>query len=247
MERKMVSQGEQKLLILLSLSRLGGVTQLQLLRFMVEEDFMNYFVLQLNLCELEETGQVCLTHQTLGSLYRLTEQGQYTLDNFDSRIPASRREAIEQAARRWKPRFRAEQQNQADAFPMKGDRQCLRLRMLEGSSALLDLSLTVTSHITEGKLRERWREAAQQVYSTVTQALGAEYAPDEQLPGLPATAMLQQIGDADWMLSLTDSLESPTLNLMLSLPNEALARHYAGRWPQVREVLARDILAALRL
>ena len=50
-----------------------------------------------------------------------------------------------------------------------------------------------------------------------------------------------------WMLSLTDSLESPTLNLMLSLPNEALARHYAGRWPQVREVLARDILAALRL
>ena len=81
----------------------------------------------------------------------------------------------------------------------------------------------------------------------MTQALGAEYAPDEQLPGLPATAMLQQIGDADWMLSLTDSLESPTLNLMLSLPNEALARHYAGRWPQVREVLARDILAALRL
>ena len=75
MERKTVSQGEQKLLILLALQQLGGVTQLQLLRFMVEEDFMNYFVLQLNLCELEEMGQVCMTHQLLGSLYELTEQG----------------------------------------------------------------------------------------------------------------------------------------------------------------------------
>ena len=36
MERKTVSQGEQKLLILLALQQLGGVTQLQLLRFMVE-------------------------------------------------------------------------------------------------------------------------------------------------------------------------------------------------------------------
>ena len=84
MERKTVSQGEQKLLILLALQQLGGVTQLQLLRFMVEEDFMNYFVLQLNLCELEEMGQVCMTHQLLGSLYELTEQGRYMLDNFDT-------------------------------------------------------------------------------------------------------------------------------------------------------------------
>ena len=99
-------------------------------------------------------GQVCMTHQLLGSLYELTEQGRYMLDNFDTRVPASRREAIETAARRWKPRFRAEQQNQADAFPMKDDRQCLRLRMLEGDSALLDMSLTVTKHITEGQLRE---------------------------------------------------------------------------------------------
>ena len=169
------------------------------------------------------------------------------LDNFDTRVPASRREAIEAAARRWKPRFRAEQQNQADAFPMKDDRQCLRLRMLEGDSALLDMSLTVTKHITEGQLRERWREAAQQVYSAVTQALGADYAAGERLPRLPATAMLQQIGEADWMLSLTDSLDSPTMNLMLSLPNEQLARHYAARWPQSRRPLSAQIMNALQL
>ena len=59
---------------------------------------------------------------------------------------------------------------------MKDDRQCLRLRMLEADSALLDMSLTVAKHITEdGELRERWREAAQQVSAAVTQALRADH------------------------------------------------------------------------
>ena len=109
MTRKNVPESEQKLLILLALRCLGGVTQLQLLRFMAEEDVMNYFVLQLNLCELEEMGQVRVCHHALGSLYELTEQGRYTLDSFDSHIPASRRQALEAGAARWKAQFRAEQ------------------------------------------------------------------------------------------------------------------------------------------
>ena len=245
MTRKNVPESEQKLLILLALRCLGGVTQLQLLRFMVEEDVMNYFVLQLNLCELEEMGQVRVCHHALGSLYELTEQGRYTLESFDGRIPDSRRRALEAGAARWKAQFRAEQQNQADAIPMKGGRQCLRLRMLEGDSALLDLSLTVEGQVTEGELRKRWQGAAQAVYTLVTQALSEGYAEDEPLPILPPTALLQQIGEKDWMLSLTDSLTEPTRSRMLSLPTEALARHYGARWPERRAALAAQILQAL--
>lgn len=245
MTRKNVPESEQKLLILLALRCLGGVTQLQLLRFMVEEDLMNYFVLQLNLCELEEMGQVRVCHHALGSLYELTDQGRFTLDSFDGRIPVSRRKALEDGAARWKAQFRAEQQNQADAIPMKGGRQCLRLRMLEGNSALLDLSLTSERHVTEGELRKRWQGAAQAVYTTVTRALSEGYAEGEPLPALPSTALLQQIGETDWMLSMTDSLTEPTLNLMLSLPTEALARHYGARWPEKRAGLVAEISRAL--
>ena len=245
MTRKNVPESEQKLLILLALRCLGGVTQLQLLRFMVEEDVMNYFVLQLNLCELEETGQVRLRHHALGSLYELTEQGRYTLESFDGRIPASRRQALEAGAARWKPQFRAEQQNQVDANRWEGGRRGLRLRRREGDSALRDLSLAVEKHVTEGELRKCWQRAAQEVYTTVTQALSEGYAENAPLPPLPSTALLQQIGEKDWMLSLTDSLTEPTLNLMLSLPTEALARHYGARWPEKRDALAAEILRAL--
>lgn len=47
------------------------------------------------------------------------------------------------------------------------------------------------------------------------------------------------------MLSLTDNLAEPTLNLMLSLPTEALARHYGARWPEKRVTLSAEILRAL--
>ena len=94
MTRKNVPESEQKLLILLALRCLGGVTQLQLLRFMVEEDVMNYFVLQLNLCELEEMGQVRVCHHALGSLYELTEQGRYTPGQLWQPYSASRRQAL---------------------------------------------------------------------------------------------------------------------------------------------------------
>ena len=119
------------------------------------------------------------------------------------------------------------------------------LRMLEGNSALLDLSLTSERHVTEGELRKRWQGAAQAVYTTVTRALSEGYAENEPLPALPSTALLQQIGETDWMLSLTDSLTEPTLNLMLSLPTEALARHYGARWPEKRAGLVAEISRAL--
>lgn len=110
---------------------------------------------------------------------------------------------------------------------------------------MLDLSLTVERHVTEGELRKRWQGAAQAVYTTVTRALSEGYTENEPMPPLPATALLQQIGEKDWMLSLTDNLAEPTLNLMLSLPTEALARHYGARWPEKRVTLSAEILRAL--
>ena len=111
-------RGEQKLLILLALQQLGGVTQSRLLRFMVEEDFMNYFVLQLNpSASWRSMGQVWHHAPADQAVFlpELTEQGRYMLDRFRARaVPASRREAIRGGWHDAGSRaLRAEQQNQA--------------------------------------------------------------------------------------------------------------------------------------
>lgn len=117
--------------------------------------------------------------------------------------------------------------------------------MLEGDSALLDLSLTVERHVTKGSAANAGKARRRPVYTTVTRALSEGYTENGPMPPLPATALLQQIGEKDWMLSLTDNLAEPTLNLMLSLPTEALARHYGARWPEKRVTLSAEILRAL--
>lgn len=218
---------------------------MQLLQFLVEMDLMNYFGMQLNLVELQEQQQVAERAHPLGGLLLVTEKGAYTLGAFDHRIPSSRRELIDRNAQAWHERFRKEQQTLAESFPLSDGRTCIRLRLMEADSALLDLLLTVPAEASMTFLSRRWRAAAQDVYSTLTLKLCEGFDGDAELPPLPDTTSLQQAGEGSWLLSLNDSADKPTMTLMLSMPNEPLARHYAANWPLHGEELRAKILLDL--
>ena len=233
MERKHVPDSEQKLVILYALHRLGPVTGIQLLQFLVEEDLMNYFIMQLNLCELQEQGQIAERPHPFGTLLEVTEAGEFTLESFDQRIPASRREQIDSICGVWRGLFLTEQQTLAESFPFSDGGLCVRLRLLEGETTLVDLLVTLpgVSHITQ--LTQRWRAGAQEIYSAISQLLGSGYS-EEQSDSQPlsANASMQQLSERDWMLSLTGDMSSMQVTLMLTLPGDGLARHYASRWEE---------------
>ena len=217
--RKHIPDSENKLVILYALNRLGPVTGMQLLQFLVEMDLMNYFGMQLNLVELQEQQQVAERAHPLGGLLLVTEKGAYTLGAFDHRIPASRRELIDQNAAIWHEKFRTEQQTLAESFPLSDGGMCIRLRLMEADTAL-------TLALSEG-------------------FDGA--VPDSPLP---ETTTLQQTSEGSWLLSLNDQPHKPTMTLMLSMPDEHLARHYAARWPQEgeswRTLILRELEEGLR-
>ena len=218
---------------------------MQLLQFLVELDLMNYFGMQLNLAELEEQQQVEEQPHPLAPLLTVTEKGAYTLREFALRIPVSRRQLILHHTPAWKDRFRAEQQTLADSFPLSDGGTCIRLRLLEAGSALLDMLLTVPAEASMTFLQRRWRAAAQDVYAALTIALSEGFDPASPLPELPETTSLQQTAGSAWLLSLNDSADKPSMTLMLSMPNEPLARHYAANWPRHGEELRAKILLDL--
>ncbi len=230
MKKRSIPDSEYKLVILYALSRLGPVTNMQLLRFMVELDLMNYFALQLNLSELQEQEQILEKPSPLGTLLTLGEKGEYTLSAFDHRLPSSTKEIIDAACPLWQSRFRREQQTLAESFTLSDGRMCIRLRLLEGETALIDLMLTLDSTAAVPQLSERWGSAAQAVYDTIMSRLGTDYDASVPPPPLPETAALEQVGDQDWMLSLADTMPGPRMTLMLSVPDQGLALHYAARW-----------------
>jgi pimeloyl-ACP methyl ester carboxylesterase len=143
MERKHIPESENRLTILYALRGLGPATAMQLLQFLVENDLMNYFTMQLSLSDMQEQGHLTATPHPLGDLLTLTPEGEYAIESFAHRIPVSRRQLMDAQSPRWKEQFRTEQLTPADSFTLQDGRVCLRLRLLEGSTSLLDILLTL--------------------------------------------------------------------------------------------------------
>ena len=245
MERKVIPETENRLVILYALGCLGPVTGMQLLQYMVELDLMNYITMQLSLAELEEQHQVARRAHPCGELWELTAEGRFALESFERRIPHSRRERMEQAAASYQPRFRQEQLAPADAVTLSDGTACVRLRLLEERAAMVDAMLYMPSSQVPTLLEARWQACAQEVYEALIAALTKGYDPAAPLPEIPE-GVLRQADGGEWLLSLSDRAEKPTVSILLPLPGEHLARWCAARWPDACADLRAMLIARLQ-
>ena len=239
MERKHIPETENRLMILYTLRQLGPVTATQLLQAMAEADLMNYITMQLALSDMESQGQISQRAHPLGNLIEITSEGDYILRSFEKRIPASRRSIVDEQAHDWRSRFQAEQMAPAEAFTLPDGRSVIHLRLLDKAATLMDLLLYLPAGQTYTLLPDRWRSSVQLTYSTVLAYLTADYSPDMPMPEPGETETVRQCRLDEWLLTLTDEPETPGIDLILSLPDEHLARCCAQRWP----IVAADIRA----
>ncbi len=245
MERKHIPETENRLIILYTLRRLGPVTGMQLLQAMAESDLMNYITMQLALSEMEQQGQITMRAHPLGNLIEMTGEGDYILDSFERRIPASRRAAIDGCAAEWKTRFQTEQMAPAESFTLQDGRMCIHLRLLDEAATLMDLMLYLPGGQQMTLLPERWRACVQITYSTVLAHLTAMYDPSLPMPAPTEGDAVRQCGVSEWLLTLTDDRTTPTIDLMMALPDEHLARCCAVQWPDVCAQIRQFVLDAL--
>ena len=239
MERKHIPETENRLMILYTLRQLGPVTATQLLQAMAEADLMNYITMQLALSDMESQGQISQRAHPLGNLIEITSEGDYILRSFEKRIPASRRSIVDEQAHDWRSRFQAEQMAPAEAFTLPDGRSVIHLRLLDKAATLMDLLLYLPAGQTYTLLPDRWRSSVQLTYSTVLAYLTADYSPDMPMPEPGETETVRQCRLDEWLLTLTDEPETPGIDMILSLPDEHLARCCAQRWP----IVAADIRA----
>ena len=243
MAERVPPETEYKLVILSVLDRLGPVTPVQLLRFLVEQDLMGYFPMQLALSEMLEQQQVIEHPHPLGSLLLLSETGRSILQSLESRLPAGSAGKLNQDLSAWKMCVKAEQQTIADTFDLTGRRQGIRLRLLEGSTALMDLLMLVPDSGYLSFIQRRWTAAAQTIYMLISATLGQGFDPQAEAEALPPQTDLHVVG-SEWLLSMEDAAES-TFTLLMTLPDEQLARHFAARWQAANAALKQQILDIL--
>lgn len=245
MERRHIPETENRLIILYTLRRLGPVTAMQLLQAMAESDLMNYITMQLALSDMESQGQITQRAHPLGNLIEITGEGDYILRSFEKRIPASRRTMIDERAEGWQQRFATEQMAPAESFTLPDGRTVIHLRLLDKAATLMDLMLYLPAGKGLTLLPERWHGCVQVTYSTVLAQLTADYDPTLPMPDASQTDAVRQCGLNDWLLTLTDDPSAPSIDLMMSLPDEHLARCSALRWPLVAQDIRQFVLEVL--
>ncbi|MBP3655508.1 MAG: DUF4364 family protein [Clostridia bacterium] len=180
------TEEEDKLVLLSALDRIGGCTQEQLLRFVVETSLQSQFQFYLALAGLKEAGFVREARHLEGRLLILTPEGRQSLELFGSHIRASLQEKLEEHGSAWRRRIRDELQMPAD-FEKVGNGYVVRLRALEGGAEIFGMTITTANKEQAKRFCERWPGRATFLYQTIMAQLG-ETAQEEPAPDGEPTA-----------------------------------------------------------
>lgn len=172
------TEEEDKLVLLCALDRLGGCTEEQLLRFVVETSLQTQFRFFLALAGLKEAGMIRQTSRPEGKLLILTPQGRESMELFAPRIRASLQEKLEQYGGEWRRRVRAELQMPAEYKP-SGSGYAVTLRTLEAGEEIFSVTLTAATKAQAKRFCARWPKEAPYLYQTIMDRLG-EIKPEEQ-------------------------------------------------------------------
>lgn len=173
------TEEEDKLILLCALDRLGGCTQEQLLRFVVETGLESQFQFYLALAGLREAGLVRETRHLEGTLLFLTPQGRQSMELFAPRIRASQQEKLRAHSAAWRTRVREELQMPADYEP-NGSGYAVTLRALESGEEIFSMTLTAATKAQAKRFCARWPQKAPLLYQTIMAQLGEQHDGEEE-------------------------------------------------------------------
>ena len=160
-----------KLVLLCALDRLGGCTEEQLLRFVVETGLESQFQFFLALSGLKEAGLVRETRHLEGTLLILTPEGRQSMELFAPRIRASQQEKLDHHSAAWRRRVLDELSMPAE-YKECGNGYCVTLRALESGEEIFSMKITAATKAQAKRFCARWPEAAPYLYQTVMERLG---------------------------------------------------------------------------
>ena len=165
------TEEEDKLVLLCALDRLGGCTEEQLLRFVVETGLVSQFRFFLALSGLKEAALVRESRHLEGMLLILTPEGRQSMELFAPRIRASQQEKLKLHGAAWRRRVRDELSMPAD-FEPSGNGYAVTLRALESGEEIFSMKLTAATRVQAKRFCARWPKEAPYLYQTIMERLG---------------------------------------------------------------------------
>ncbi len=163
---------ENKLILLYIIDKVNiPINNLQITKIILENRFMNYFLLQQFLNELCEGSLLSCVHEDGKSFYTITNNGKQTLSYFQNLIPLGIKTRIDDTISSIKKRIKNETYITADYTPEKENEFIVSCKICEDDFKLIDLMLLAGTKSEARSICENWRNHSQAIYSEIIESL----------------------------------------------------------------------------
>ncbi len=163
---------ENKLILLYIIDKIKiMVSNLQITKLILENKYMNYFLLQQYLNELCEANFLNVEIKDNKTFYTISTSGKQTLAYFTSHIPVSIKTHIDNTIGTIRKNIRNETLITADYTPESENEYIVNCKVNEDNFSLIDLKITVGTKNDARLICENWKKNSQQIYSEIIESL----------------------------------------------------------------------------
>ena len=161
-----------KLMTLYTLSRVDfALTNRQISNVFLDLGYTHYFNVQYTLGDLVESGLIREDVYPNCIYYSLTEEGLKSLEALKNNISSGIRGDIDCYLKKNRLEFREAVSKKADYYRTAQDDIAVRCQVLEHTTPLIDLTITVPNERQAKIICKNWKEHSQEIYSYIYRSL----------------------------------------------------------------------------
>lgn len=158
---------QNKLLILYLLKSINiQLSELQILRIVSENSWLNYFDLKECMFELMESRLVDQRDTPNGLFYSITDLGSETVFYLEKELPASVRKAVDTYCEANRNDLRLETELFADYLKIDEGEYKVMLKVLENQVPVFELNLVTYSQTSAESFIKKWKDVAPKIYKS---------------------------------------------------------------------------------
>lgn len=158
---------QNKLLLLYIIKTASySFTKEDLTEFILEKDYMNYFLIQQYILELLESGFIKADNED-DEKFVLLEKGSLTLDYFESKIPETLKDELTEIFEKEEKIKKQETQIVSEYFEKENNQFNVNLKLVENEDTLFSLYLNVATLEQAESICKTWKNDPDSIYQGI--------------------------------------------------------------------------------
>ena len=142
--------------------------------FMLEKNYMNYFLVQQYLSELIDSHFIEIISQGSEEVYSIVEKGQVALSYFEERIPDKVKSELNDEFIKVEKEEKIETQIITEYYEKENNQFVVNLKLVENEETLFSIYLDVATKKQADLICDRWKENTEFIYQNIINLLTDE-------------------------------------------------------------------------